>query len=382
MSDLETLQRLSSQMHLEPDGGGPPSPDTPVETGLRSLRVSTARVTGGKGIRLLKTLLSSHCKNSCRYCPFQSGRDYRRAAFTPADFAGLANSLAAAGAVEGIFLSSGVRETPVKTQDQLLETAHILRRVHNYRGYLHLKIMPGAEQDQVYQAMLLADRLSVNLEAPTSAALARLAPEKAFQQDLITPLRWIEEFRQQRPAQRAWNGRWPSSTTQFVVGPGKETDLDLLAATSKLQQQAGLQRAYYSSFTPIPGTSLETEPPSPTSREQRLYQASFLLRDYGFDLEELPFNPDGSLPAETDPKQAWADAHLRHQPLEINTAPREALLRVPGIGPRSAEKILRERRLGSLSNPAQLAALGISRARCLPYLTLNGRRPARQPALF
>lgn len=382
MSDLETLQRLSSQMHLESDGSETPCPEKRGEWIIRSLRVSTAHAHGGKGIRLLKTLLSSYCKNHCRYCPFQSGRDFRRTAFTPADFAKLAASLAAAGAVGGIFLSSGVDVSPVKTQDQLLETAQILRRVHNYRGYLHLKIMPGAEQEQVYQAMLLADRLSVNLEAPTPAALARLAPEKAFQQDLITPLRWIDEFRQQRPAQRAWNGRWPSSTTQFVVGPGKETDLDLLAATWKLQQQAGLQRAYYSSFTPIPGTSLEAEPPSPSSRERRLYQASFLLRDYGFDLEELPFNPDGSLPADIDPKQAWADAHLLPNPLEINTAPREALLRIPGIGPRSAEKIVRERRRRTLADPAHLAALGISRSRCLPYLTLNGRRPPRQPALF
>lgn len=382
MSNLETLRRLSDQMHLESDGSEAPCPETRRERNIRSLRVSTASGPGGKGIRLLKTLLSSYCINHCRYCPFQAGRDFRRAAFTPADFAKLAASLAASGAVGGIFLSSGVGVSPVKTQDQLLETAQILRRKYGYRGYLHLKIMPGAEQEQVYQAMLLADRLSVNLEAPTPAALARLAPEKAFQQDLVTPLHWIEEFRQQRPAHQAWNGRWPSSTTQFVVGPGRETDLDLLAATSKLQQQAGLQRAYYSSFTPIPGTSLETEPPSQTSREQRLYQASFLLRDYGFDLEELPFNPDGSLPSDIDPKQAWADAHLLSNPLEINTAPREALLRVPGIGPRSAEKILRERHQRKLSDPAQLAGLGISRTRSLPYLLLNGRRPARQPALF
>ena len=381
MSDLETLKLLSSQMHLEPDGEQPPCPDAPQQQ-IRSLRVTTARTPRGKGLRLLKTLLSSYCKHRCRYCPFQSGRDFRRASFTPENFANLAGSLLKAGAVEGIFLSSGVEDNPIRSQDKLLETAEILRRNHAYRGYLHLKIMPGAEKDQVYQAMLLADRLSVNLEAPTPGALSRLAPQKDLHRDLVAPLVWIEEFRQEQPSSRVWNRRWPSSTTQFVVGPGGETDLDLLAVTADLHHRAGLTRAYYSSFTPIEGTALESEPASPSSRERRLYQASFLLRDYGFDLEELPFNPDGNLPPDRDPKQAWADQHLLHQPLEINTASRDELLRVPGIGPGFAEKILLERRSRRLTAPAHLAALGIPGNRSLPYLILDGRRPPRQPSLF
>lgn len=381
MNDLAKLQLLSSQMHLEPDraGGGCPPPNRQP---LRSIRVTAAQTPAGKSIRLLKTLLSSYCKNNCRYCPFQSGLDFRRASFNPGEFARLAHSLAGAGAVNGIFLSSGVEIHPVNSQDKLLETALILRRNLNYQGYLHLKIMPGAEKDQVHQAMLLADRLSVNLEAPTADSLNRLAPEKNLDQDLIAPLIWIEEIRQHHSPLRAWNGRWPSSTTQFVVGPGGESDFELLAATGSLHRKAGLQRAYFSSFSPIPGTALEQAPASPPTRETRLYQASFLLRDYGFNLVELPFNPDGSLPQDRDPKQVWADQHLLHNPLEINTAAREELLRVPGIGPVSAGKILHKRRHKLLSDPAHLASLGVPRDRCLPYLTLNGRRPPRQPALF
>ncbi len=384
MTDLERLQQLSGQMHLEAaEDAHPLVVDLPRSRPRReALAVSTAVLPNGGRIRLLKTLLSSYCENSCRYCPFQTQNDLPRTAFTPDEFARLFIQLHRAGFVEGIFLSSGVFQSPAATQDQLLDTAAILRRKFHYQGYLHLKIMPGATRAHVEEAMRLADRLSVNLEAPHSKALSALAPGKDFQQDLLQPLRWMEEIRRQQSAHLAWKAAWPSSTTQFVVGAVGETDLDLLARTVHLTRSTGITRAYFSSFNPIPGTSFQNRPPSPPLREFRLYQSSFLLRDYGFDLEELPFQQDGFLPLEQDPKQAWAEIHLKDNPLEVNTARRAALLRVPGLGPRRTAAILANRRLATIRSIPHLKAIGAFSPRALPYLLLDGRSLAQQLALW
>ena len=380
MSDIAKLQQLSSQMNLEPAEDLHSSPI--ADPGLDNVRISRAVLSDGSTIRLLKTLLSSYCDNQCAYCPFRRGRDFRRAAFTPEEFARLFVSLYQAGIVEGIFLSSGIDQRAVRAQDQLLDTAEILRKKYHYRGYLHLKILPGAEREQVYRAMCVADRLSVNLEAPTRRTLQTLAPQKRFQQELIAPLLWMEEIRRQHPPHHAWQGRWPSSTTQYVVGPAGESDLELLSTTHYLQQEAGLSRPYFSRFTPVLETPLEEQPPTPPAREHRLYQASFLLRDYGFQVEELPFADRGNLPANLDPKTAWAKVHLAHNPVEINTADRSLLLRVPGLGPVSTEKIISARRQTKLSSLSQLKALGIHPDRCRDYIILDGKRPLRQPRLF
>ncbi len=190
---------------------------------------------------------------------------------------------------EGVFLSSGIAGGGVRTQDKLLATAEILRKKYQYRGYLHLKIMPGAEKDQVYRAMQLADRVSVNLEAPSTERLAKLAPHKNFFEELLQPLKWVEEIRRTVPAYKFWNGRWPSTVTQFVAGGSDESDLELLTITNWLNKNVRLKRAYFSAFLPIRDTPLENKAAVDPMREHRLYQASFLLRDYGFDLEDLPF---------------------------------------------------------------------------------------------
>jgi predicted DNA-binding helix-hairpin-helix protein len=177
-------------------------------------------------------------------------------------------------------------------------------------------------------------------------------------------------------------GRWPSSTTQYVVGAVDESDVELLTTTEFLHRQAGLARAYFSSFSPVHDTPLEDHPPSSPVREHRLYQSSFLLRDYGFTVEELPFGPGGNLPLENDPKLAWANQHLSHTPIELNTAARRDLLRVPGIGPIGANRVLRERRRGRLRDLADLRKLGISPKRAAPFILLGGRRPPHQLALW
>jgi predicted DNA-binding helix-hairpin-helix protein len=327
---------------------------------------------GGKRIALLKTMLTSACERNCAYCAFRQGRDFRRATFSPDELAQLFVQLLGKGIAEGIFLSSGIAGGGPRVQDRLIATAEILRRRHAFRGYIHLKIMPGAERDQVQAAMGLANRVSVNLEAPNSLRLATLAPRKRFSEELMQRLRWVEEIRRSVP------DRWPSSSTQFVVGAVDETDVELLSTTEYLHRELGLARAYYSSFAPVPDTPLESQPPSPPLREHRLYQSSFLLRDYAFTVEELPFDQAGNLPLASDPKLAWARRHLSHAPVELNTADRRTLLRVPGIGPRLADKLLRERRRGTLHHTSDLRKLGIAAKRAAPYILLDGHRPSRQ----
>jgi predicted DNA-binding helix-hairpin-helix protein len=382
---------LTDQMHLEPDqeqGLRAPQPTATApgcytpQNKAQDLFVHPALLPGGGQIKLLKTLLTSACERDCFYCPFRAGRNFRRATFKPQEFAELFMSLHRARAAEGIFLSSGIAGGGVRTQDRLLDTADILRHKLGFRGYLHLKIMPGAEKAQVERAMLLADRVSVNLEAPNTERLARLAPHKAFMDELLRPLRWVDQIRRSTPPIHAWNRRWPSTVTQFVAGGSDESDLELLTATDWLHRNVHLKRAYFSAFHPIPDTPLENKPAVDPIREHRLYQASFLLRDYGFDLEELPFAADGNLPIPTDPKLAWARANLAERPLEINRADRGELLRVPGIGPRGAEAILRARRSGKLRDPSALKALGIIPDRAMPYLLMDGHRAAAQLPLF
>jgi predicted DNA-binding helix-hairpin-helix protein len=339
----------------------------------------------GKRISLLKTLLTSACERNCFYCPFRAGRDMRRATFKPEEFARTFMAIHQGGIAEGVFLSSGIVGGGMRTQDQLIDTADILRHELNFRGYIHLKIMPGAERDQVHRAMQLADRVSINLEAPNDHRLAKLAPLKSFAEELVQPLRWVEEIRHSQPWQDGWNGRWPSSVTQFVVGAVGESDLELLSTTERLYQQFRLRRAYYSGFNPIEDTPLEHLPAESPLREQRLYQASFLLRDYGFTLEEMPFESGGNLPRETDPKLAWAQANLTHKPVEVNRAGREELLRIPGIGPKGAEAILEARRRGEhlrLHELSDLRRIGVNPTRAAPYILLDGKRPAYQTSYW
>jgi predicted DNA-binding helix-hairpin-helix protein len=230
--------------------------------------------------------------------------------------------------------------------------------------------------------MLLADRVSVNLEAPNTERLARLAPHKVFLEELLQPLKWADEIRRTENPHRAWKGRWPSTVTQFVAGGADESDLELLTTTAWLNKNVGLKRAYYSAFHPIRDTPFENKTAVDPQREHRLYQASFLLRDYGFDLEELPFTIEGSLPLADDPKLAYAQTNLVHTPVELNRADKRALLRVPGIGPKGVEAILKARRAGKLRDISRLRALGVNAIRAAPFILLDGKRPAQQIALF
>lgn len=380
MDATDRLQLLTAQMHLEPAEDAHCPELAPRKRD--SVFVSPAVLPNGKRIQLLKTQLTSICERNCYYCPFRAGRDFRRATFSPDEFAQTFMALHKARIAEGLFVSSGVVNGGANSQNKLIDTAEILRNKLGYRGYLHLKIMPGAERGQVERAMQLADRISVNLEAPNPKRLQQLAPLKDFTEELLRPLRWIEEIRQTQPGYKGWNQHWPSSVTQFVVGAVGDTDLELLSTTQVLYRQMKLKRAYFSAFNPIEDTPLENLPPTSELREARLYEASFLIRDYGFDLEELPFNREGNLPLNTDPKLAWAQENLAKQPVEINRADRHELLRIPGVGPKSANAILAARRQNHLHSIEALHSLGINAKRAAPFILLDGHRPAYQTTLW
>src|SRR5438105_4938174 len=238
--------------------------------------------------------------------------------------------------------------------------------------------MPGIEYDQLYRLMQLADRVSVNLEGPTQERLDALAPKKDFERELVTMLRWAEEIRRTHPYEKL-----AGTVTQFVVGAVGDTDQELLSLSNRLYRHYGLTRAYYSGFSPVIQTPFENVPATDPLREHRLYQASFLLRDYGWKVEDLPFLSDGNMLLEMDPKRAWAERYLREAPIDLMKASRQQLLCVPGIGPVGADKILRARRLGRLTALSHLRQLNIrAPEKAAPYILLDGHRPVVQMSLF
>jgi len=378
MDAMEKLKQLGPPTCFEPSEevmSAQQQPPPPRHDELAGL-VHHAVLPNGQRIALLKTLLTSACERDCHYCAFRQGRDFRRVGFAPDELARLFMQLYYKRQAEGIFISSGVAGSGPRTQDRLIATAELLRRRYAFKGYIHLKIMPGAEREQVLAAMRLADRVSINLEAPNTERLACLAPHKVFTEELLLRLRWIQDIR------REVLGRWPSSCTQFVVGATDESDAEILTTTDLLYRQLGLARTYFSKFSPVSGTPLEDRPPTPALREHRLYQSSFLLRDYGFVAQELPFDAAGNLPLSRDPKLVWAQQNLAHAPVELNSADRRELLRVPGLGPKGVEQVLAARRQGRLRELRHLRELGIVAQRAAPFVLLDGRRPAYQLPLW
>jgi len=329
----------------------------------------------GKRVRMLKVLQTNYCENDCAYCAHRSGRDCQRTGFSPDELARTFDLLARQGRVDGLFLSSGVWGGTGRATQRMLDTVAIIRHRYEFRGYVHLKILPGADDASIEASIKLAHRVSVNLEAPSARRLGVITQAKDFGRDLLGTLRAAHRLRGEL-------GRRVSMTTQFVVGASAEPDQELLNNAAQLYRTLRLARVYYSAFQPVAGTPLEGRPPTPAWREHRLYQADFLLRQYGFGFEELGFDQQGNLPRGRDPKLDWALRHPECFPVEVNTASQGRLLRVPGIGPVSARRIIERRRQAILR---ELGHLGLGRARsrqAAPFLLLDGRRPSFQLALW
>jgi predicted DNA-binding helix-hairpin-helix protein len=377
---LTKLAQMGDATIYEPAGDQPQQERKRVPYQSRSLDECITNVSTPQGKKpILKTMLTTACERNCFYCPFRAGRSKtKRVTFTPDEIAGALDTLTHTDRVQGLFLSSGIIKGSVTTQDKIIDTVEIIRNRYAYRGYVHLKIMPGVQYEQLYRAMQLADRISVNLEAPTQERLSALAPKKDFTAELLKMLRWAEVIRSNNPQEKL-----ARTVTQFVVGAVGDTDQELLSLSERLYRHAGLTRAYYSGFSPVIQTPFENLPPTDPLREHRLYQASFLLRDYGWKVQDLPFQSDGNMLLDMDPKRAWAEKYLCNAPVEIMTANREQLLRIPGIGPIAAEAILRARRQGRLTELSHLRQLNIrAPEQAAPYILLDGHRPAVQMSLF
>src|SRR3989454_12075664 len=353
---MTKLAQMSDTTAYEPVGDQPQQERRRVPYQSRSLEECITNVSTPTGKRkLLKTMVTTACERNCYYCPFRAGRSKtKRLTFTPDELASGLDTLQQAGKVEGMFLSSGIIKGSVTTQDKIIDTADIVRNRYHYQGYLHLKVMPGIEYEQLYRLMQLADRVSVNLEGPTQERLDALAPKKDFQRELLSMLQLAEQIRRTHPYEKL-----AGTVTQFVVGAVGDTDQELLSLSNRLYRHYGMTRAYYSDLSSVIQTPFENVPATDPLREHRLYQASFLLRDYGWKVEDLPFLSDGNMELALDPKRAWAERYLREAPLEIMTARRDQLLRIPGIGPVSANAILKARRQGNLTSLTDLQKLGI-----------------------
>ncbi|MCY1030294.1 putative DNA modification/repair radical SAM protein [Corallococcus sp. BB11-1] len=333
----------------------------------------------GRCVSLLKILLTNFCIYDCQYCINRISSDTARARFTPAEVVQLTLDFYKRNYIEGLFLSSGVIKSPDYTMEQLIQVTRTLREVHGFQGYIHLKAVPGASRELIDKAGRYADRLSANIELPTDSDLKRLAPEKSFAVTGGT-MKEISARVEQSKAERMESPKAPKfapagQSTQMIVGATPTPDAAILDTASRLYTRFKLRRVYYSAYSPIPLVDARLPAKSPPLvREHRLYQADWLLRFYGFRVDELapPEQPDLSL--EMDPKLAWALRRREAFPMDVNRAPREALLRVPGMGVRTVDRLIRIRRWHRITL-ADLARLRVPLARMKPFIVTADHRP-------
>lgn len=330
-----------------------------------------AIMPNGKTVRILKVLMSNECRNNCSYCINRCSSNHPRASFKPDELARLFASLHEAKLVQGLFLSSAVQSNPDQTMEDMITTVEMVRMRYRFNGYVHLKVLPGASYDKIERMAELANRISINLESPNTERLKKLSSDKDFQNDLFLRMKWISNLIKQDRIKASGH------TTQFVVGAADETDQEILQTTVNLYNTMRLERAYFSAFQPVNDGPLKDHGPTPLIREHRLYEADFLLRRYGFNLSDIILDKDGNLLLDKDPKKAWAEAHPEYFPIEINRAGRRDLMRVPGIGPTSATRIMQGRIRGDRCNSLEdLKALGAVTRWAAAYILINGKRPS------
>ncbi len=328
----------------------------------------------GRCVSLLKIMLTNYCMYDCAYCINRRSNDLKRATLSVSEVVSLTIEFYRRNYIEGLFLSSGVVRNPDYTMERLVRVAKELRTVHRYNGYIHLKSIPGASRELVNEAGLYADRLSVNIEIPNEKSLQTLAPEKDFR-SVFTPMSYIrqgilesaEERRKHRHAPRFAPA---GQSTQMIIGATPDTDRDILRLSSALYSRPTMKRVYYSGFVPVNAydTRLPALKQPPLVRENRLYQADWLLRFYQFKVDEIVDDAYPELDLEVDPKLAWALRHPEVFPLDVNRADYEMLLRVPGLGVKSAKLIVVSRRYGRLGSE-QLKKMGVVMKKAQYFIT-------------
>ncbi len=328
----------------------------------------------GRCISLLKILFTNDCIFDCAYCANRSSNDRPRATFTPEELAQITMDFYARNYIEGLFLSSAIQQSPDYTMQQLVRTLTLLRQRHEFRGYIHVKAIPGADQDLLRQAGLLADRVSVNIELPSEASLRRLAPQKKLPA-IMGPMRQLHHGILE--AKDSPDSRHPfvpaGQSTQLIIGASPDSDQTILALCEGLYTQYGLRRVYYSAYMPTnQDPRLPWGIPPPLVREHRLYQADWLLRFYGFASSELTVPETPNLELDLDPKAAWALRHREVFPVEVTSADYWTLLRIPGVGVKSAKRIVANRRLFPLHWDT-LQRMGLVMKRAQYFMTLRGQ---------
>ena len=338
----------------------------------------------GRCISLFKILMTNHCIYDCAYCSNRRSNDLKRVAFSPAELAELTIEFYRRNYIEGLFLSSGVIRNPDYTMEQMISVVKKLREEHRFNGYIHMKSIPGASQKLVNIAGMYVDRLSVNIEIPTEESLKKLAPEKDYL-SVWKPMKYIKQGILENTEDRKKFRKTPrfvpaGQSTQMIVGATPETDNQILTLASKLYNIDSMKRVYYSGYIHINQNDdrLPALKQPPLVREHRLYQADWLLRFYNFQVNEIVNDANPELDLEVDPKVSWALRHPEFFPIDVNTAPYEAILRIPGVGVLSAKKIITARRYGRLTS-YQLQKIGVVMKRAkyfivcreLPVSTVN-----------
>jgi predicted DNA-binding helix-hairpin-helix protein len=377
-------QKLDVLMSLAADDreGLPPRlRHTKAVGALRPLNIRNLRPAPGMRMSLLRILMTNACSYNCHYCPMRRDRNMPRTLLKPEELVRIFLEAHRRGWCQGLFITTGIPGRPTKVMDDLIQVLELLRERHRFGGYIHVKLVAGSETSQIDRLTQLASRVSLNFEAPCGKSLAQIAPEKSFSTTLhdferVRKLVVLEREAQAhgKPKDPLHPGGASGMTLQFVVGATPDTDRSLLGTITELKADGGVHHPHFSAFRPISDTPLEGAPAAPALREHRLYQASYLLGEYGFTPDEVVYQPNGNLSLSLDPKAAWALAHPEQYPVEVGTASYEELVRVPGVGPLAARRIVDGRGSVVFRGLADLRRLGVVTTRAGGFLTLRGRR--------
>lgn len=313
--------------------------------------------------KILKVLQTNKCLHDCKYCTNRCGKQKNLTEFEPIELAKTFNHTLKTGLANALFLSSGVAQDADKTTEQMLKTVRLVRHKFRFQGYIHFKILPGTSKELVKQAAETCSRLSINIEAPSKSRLSEISSNKDFQIDIQKRQRWIKEFKP----------NW-GQTTQLIVGSQNETDMEILKSADYELKEFELRRFYFSAFSPVKDTPFEDKKSASLLRENFLYRSEFLLRQYGFKLNEFFFDKNENLPLNKDPKLLMALNNDELFPLDINEAPYEELIRIPGIGPLSANRIiLLQNSKKMIKNKRQLKEIRVRINSALPFIKLDGK---------